>query len=97
MNPLCATNKTYRRGTKAPFLQAIASRLLHVGIVGQTKIIIRTHIDDIGTVFEGNVIFLLRNDHTLGLPQSGRLDLCYLVNITLLRYLVTHVSPSNRG
>ena len=83
VNALGAADKAHRRGAKSPLVKAVAGCLLHLAIIGETQIIIGAHIDHIGTALEGDVVFLIRRNNALGLPQPCRLDLGNLCGITL--------------
>ena len=95
MNALSAADKTHRCGAKTPFVQTVAGRLLHFGIVGEPQVVVGAHIDDVGAPLEGDVVFLVRDNDALGFPETCCFDLGNLFGIARFSGLVTHINPSN--
>ena len=95
VDALRAANKAYRCRTETPLVQAIARGLYDLGVVRQAEIVVRTHVDDIGATLEGDVVFLVRGDHPLGLPQPCRFDFGDFCGVAVFGSEVTHISLSN--
>ncbi len=49
--------------------------LHNLGMVGQPEVVVRAHVQNAGTAFNGDVRLLGRGEHALALEQPGLADL----------------------
>ena len=97
MNPLGATNEPNRRQTETPGVQTVARGFHHIGMVGQSEVVVGAHVDDIRAVRQRDVVFLVRGNNPLCFPETRLFDASNFVGEAGFCRLVAHVSPSSRG
>ena len=95
MNPLRTADKANRRRPETPLAQAVTRRLHDFSVVREPQIIIGAHVDHIGAALKGDVIFLVRGNHALSLPQPCCFDVGDFSGVAIFSSEVTHISLSN--